>query len=205
LEQTIPARIDRSYWGDRLSGSNGSQLMAALRFLDLTDINGFPTVKLKQLVASRGTDRIEVLKRIVREAYIFLAQDSPDPQTATYAQLEEAFHDRFQLASDVSRKCIKFYVCLATAGGIKLSPFITGKTRSGYSGTSGKKNARKLLDKKMRTEIPQVAAFGVNGNTMDKLLIDKFPSLDPNWPDDLKSKWFSAFNELLKRTGNNSP
>ena len=36
---------------------------------------------------------------------------------------------------------------------------------------------------------------------MDKLLIDKFPTLDPNWPDELKSKWFSAFNELLKRTG----
>jgi hypothetical protein len=35
LQQHIPSRIDRSYWGDFLSGSNGIQLMAALRFLKL--------------------------------------------------------------------------------------------------------------------------------------------------------------------------
>jgi len=205
LQQTIPARIDRSYWGDRLSGSNGSQLVAALRFLDLIDFNGFPTTKLKQLVGSRGNERSEVVKRVVREAYAFLAQDAPDPQTATYAQLEEAFHDHFQLAGDVARKCIKFYICLATTGGVKLSPFVTGKTRNSHTGSTVKKSGRKSLDKKIRTEIPQVTAATVDGNTMDKLLIDKFPSLDPSWPDELKSKWFSAFNELLRRTTGASP
>ena len=110
LQQTIPARIDRSYWGNRFSGSNGSQLVAALRFLDLTDTNGFPTAKLKQLGVSKSGERAEVLKKIVREAYAFLAEEAPDPQTATYAQLEEAFHDHFQLAGDVARKCIKFYI-----------------------------------------------------------------------------------------------
>ena len=33
LQQHMPSRIDRSYWGELLSGSNGTQLMAALRFL----------------------------------------------------------------------------------------------------------------------------------------------------------------------------
>jgi hypothetical protein len=37
---------------------------------------------------------------------------------------------------------------------------------------------------------------------MDKLLLDKFPTFDPSWPDELKNKWFSAFDELLRRTGN---
>ena len=50
LQQQLPARIDRSYWGDMLSGSTGTQLMAALRFLDLIDENGRPTDRLKPLV-----------------------------------------------------------------------------------------------------------------------------------------------------------
>jgi hypothetical protein len=202
MEQTIPARIDRSYWGSRFSGSNGSQLTAALRFLDLIDTNGFPTMKLKQLVVNKGSEKTEILKRIVRESYAFLAQDAPDPQTATYAQLEEAFHDHFQLASDVARKCIKFYISLASAGGVKLSPFITGKTRSGAAVSSPKRANRKFPDKKYRTENPQCPKNNPDVYLMDKLLIDKFPNLDPGWPDDLKSQWFSAFNELLKRAGN---
>lgn len=202
LQQVMPARIDRSYWGSRLSGSNGSQIVAALRFLDLTDISGFPTTKLRQLVGSRGTERTGIIRGLVREAYSFLAQDAPDPQTATYAQLEESFRDHFQLASDVARKSIKFYICLATAGGVKLSPFVTNKTRNSHGGTS-KKSGRKQADKKPRTEIPQDTTANNSGKMLDKLLLEKFPSLDPNWPDDLKNKWFLAFNELLKRTGDN--
>jgi len=130
LQQAMPARIDRSYWGDRLSGSNGTQLVAALSSWTLR-CQRFSHVKLRQLTGSRGNERVEAVKTIVREAYRFLAEDAPDPQTATYAQLEEAFHDHFQLASDVARKCIKFYICLASAGGVKLSPFILDKTRTG--------------------------------------------------------------------------
>jgi len=204
LQQTIPARIDRSYWGSRLSGSNGGQIVAALRFLDLTDINGFPTLKLRQLVASRGSERAEVIRRIVREAYGFLAQDAPDPQTATYAQLEEAFRGHFQLAGDVARKCIKFYICLATAGDIKLSPFVTSKTRNSHGGSTSKKSGRKPADKKPRTEIPQDAPSNGNGNSMDKLLLEKFPNLDPDWSEELKCKWFAAYSELLRRTGDGS-
>ncbi|MCL2149997.1 MAG: DUF5343 domain-containing protein [Dehalococcoidia bacterium] len=204
LQQTIPARIDRSYWGTRLSGSNGSQIVAALRFLDLTDANGFPTAKLRQLVSSRDSERAEIVRKIVRDAYGFLAEDAPDPQTTTYAQLEEAFHDNFQLASDVARKCIKFYICLATAGDIKLSPFVVSKTRNGRGGGGASKKAgRKSADKKARTEIPQDIPTNGHGNMLDKLLLEKFPSLDPDWPDELKSKWFTAFNELLRRTGGN--
>ena len=49
LQMGIPARIDRSYWGDRYSGSSGTQLMTALRFLGLIDSHGTPTTRLRQL------------------------------------------------------------------------------------------------------------------------------------------------------------
>ena len=40
LQRGVPAVIDRSYWGDKFSGSTGTQLMSALRFLNLVDANG---------------------------------------------------------------------------------------------------------------------------------------------------------------------
>jgi hypothetical protein len=32
-----------------------------------------------------------------------------------------------------------------------------------------------------------------------ELLLSKFPSFDPTWPNDVQLKWFEAFDELLKR------
>lgn len=32
---------------------------------------------------------------------------------------------------------------------------------------------------------------------LDKLLLSKFPSFDPAWPDEVKIKWFDGFNELM--------
>jgi len=200
LQQTMPARIDRSYWGDRLSGSTGTQLVSALRFLDLIDNNGFPTVKLRQLVASKGSQRTELLKQVAHESYSFFFLSQVDSQAATYAQLEEAFHDNYQIASDVARKCIKFFIGLASDGGMKLSPFVTKKTRTNRTAGAVKKSAR-VQDKKTGTEILQPARLIPNGTGMDKLLIDKFPEFDPSWPDEVKLKWFTAFDELLKRTG----
>jgi hypothetical protein len=61
------------------------------------------------------------------------------------------------------------------------------------------------MDKNERTEIPQSLGQNLgqisNGNGLDKLLLDKFPGFDPAWPDEVKLKWFAAFDELLKRTG----
>lgn len=204
LQQTMPARIDRSYWGDRFSGSTGTQLVSALRFLDLIDVNGFPTVKLRQLVGSRGGQRGEILKQITHESYSFFFQSQVDPQTATYSQLEETFHDNYQIAGDVARKCIKFFIGLAGDSGMKVSPFVTKKTKNPHPTTALKKPV-KNLDKKYWTEIPQMPGQTIgqisNGNGLDKLLLDKFPGFDPAWPDEVKLKWFAAFDELLKRTG----
>jgi hypothetical protein len=30
-----------------------------------------------------------------------------------------------------------------------------------------------------------------------KELLSKFPALDPAWPDDVKAKWFEAFDRLM--------
>jgi hypothetical protein len=198
LQQGIPARIDRSYWGDRLSGSTGIQLLAALRFLGLVDANGIPTDRLKQLVSAKGDKRAELLREVTSEAFSFLLLSSFDLQTATYAQLQEVFHYTFQLTGDVSRKCIKFFIALASDAAIPLSPFITKHFRLAPTGTktvikrTSVRTNRNLIVPHQLEEIPGQTSW-------DKMLLAKFPTFDLTWSDEVKLKWFEAFDELLRR------
>jgi hypothetical protein len=197
-QQGIPARIDRSYWGDRFSGSTGIQLMAALRFLGLADANGMPTAQLKSLVSARGDRRAEMLKTITSSAFGNLLQGAFDPQTATYSQLQEAFHNYYQLSGDVSRKCIKFFVGLADDAGMPL-PFITKKLRGARSNAAGKLVTKKLGTRTTRNDpAPQNVESMPNRMSWDELLLTKFPTFDPNWNDEVKMKWFAAFDELQR-------
>ncbi len=199
LQQGVPARIDRSYWGERMSGSTGTQLVAALRFLGLIDGDASPTDRLKKLAILKGNARAEQLRLMTTEAFGFLS-GSVDTQTATYAQLEEAFHHTFQLTGDVSRKCIKFYVAIASDVGFPLSSFITKKVRSPRSGVATKAVTRR---KNTRTEqnfkVPQDGEIVPDSVSWDKLLLDKFPALDPTWNDELKLAWFKDFDKLLDK------
>jgi len=200
LQHRIPARIDRSYWGDRLSGSTGTQLMAALRFLGLTDAGGVPTERLRQLVLAKGSQRTELIREIAFDAFDFVLKGSFELQTATYAQLQEIFHDTFQLTSDVSRKCIKFFIALASDAEIPLSPFITRRMRVAHPGTGTKTVARRTSARTNRgLKIPQYGEQIPNRTSWDGMLLAKFPTFDPSWSDEVKLKWFQAFDELLKR------
>ena len=125
LQPGVPSRIDRSFWGERFSGSTGTQLITALRFLNLTDDGGAPTARLKQLVTARGSQRAEIVKAVTLENYAFIMQGGIDPKNATYAQFEEVLHANYDVAGDVARKCIKFFVGLAEDAEIPLSIFVT--------------------------------------------------------------------------------
>ena len=37
-----------------------------------------------------------------------------------------------------------------------------------------------------------------DANTWADLLLSKFPTFDPNWPDEVKLKWFDGFERLMK-------
>lgn len=198
LQQEIPARIDRSYWGERMSGSTGTQLVAALRFLGLIDTGAAPTDRLRKLALLRGASRSDHLKQITVESFAFLS-GKVDPQTATYAQLEEAFHHAYQLTSDVSRKCIKFYVAIASESGITFSTFITKRLRTNRTGTG-----IKGVTKRKNTRTENILKIPHDGETIpdsipwDKLLLQKFPNLDPAWNDEVKLHWFKDFEELIR-------
>jgi hypothetical protein len=200
LQQRMPSRIDRSYWGELLSGSNGTQLMAALRFLYLIDINGKPMEILKRLVEVRGEQRSKILHDVCDDAYGFVLKSSLDLESATYSQLVEVFHNTFQLTDDVSRKCVKFFIAMAHDAGLKISPFITRRTRSARTNTGTKVSSRKTEIRTGRNlTIPQEKDEIPNTNSWHGMLLSKFPNFDPSWPDEIKMKWFSAFDEMLKK------
>jgi hypothetical protein len=215
LQQRMPARIDRSYWGDILSGSTGTQLMAALRFLDLVDETGRPTDRLKPLVTSRGEQRNNILREIALTSFDFVLEGELDPQNATYSQLEEIFSEKYQLTGQLSRKCLKFFIELSNNAGITLSPFITKRFRSGYSATNSKlitkktAGGTKVITKSTNVRMGRNVTIQNNTedtgtiSSWDKMLLTKFPTFDPNWSDDVKLKWFTAFDELMRRILNN--
>lgn len=203
LQQQIPSRIDRSYWGETLSGSTGTQLIAALHFLNLIDNGGKPANRLRVLASAKGDQQTELLRELASEAYSFVLHSSLDPENATYAQLEEAFHSAFQLTPDVCRKCIKFFVSLASDARIPLSPFMTKRFRwtQAGTGTAGVKNVLKKSRNRasQNTIIPHDLSKIPEDSPWSTMLLAKFPTFDPNWSDEVKLKWFSAFDELLRR------
>ena len=201
LQQGMPARIDRSYWGDRYSGSSGTQLMTALRFLSLVDNDGIPTTRMRQLVSAKGGQRSEILRQIAYSAYDFISARSLDPQIATYAQLEEAFYNIYQVTGDVCRKCIKFFISLENDAGVALSPFIMKKSRTARSGAGRKKSGTNKTDAGTnRNSAISVAGSPIPGQTnWYEMVLAKFPAFDPAWSEDVKLKWFEAFDTLLKR------
>jgi len=203
LQQGIPGRIDRSYWSDRLSGSSGTQLMSAMRFLGLIDASSKPTGRLRQLVSVKGAQRKEVLKQMTSEAFGFLLQGSLDSQTATYAQFEDIFHNTFELTDSVCRKCVKFFIALASDAEIPLSPFVLKRVRLVQTDTGtklaikrrGTKGKRNLMIPQNLEEIPTEVSW-------DKMLLGKFPTFDPSWSDEVKLGWLGAFDGLKFPTFN---
>ena len=142
LQQRMPSRIDRSYWGDILSGSTGTQLMAARAFLTWWMPTVSPWSALRRSSSARGDQRTQLLHEIASEAFDFVLKSSLDLESATYSQLQEVFHNTFQLTDDVSRKCVKFFIAMANDAGMTISPFITKRTRSTHP-AAGTKAYRK--------------------------------------------------------------
>jgi hypothetical protein len=126
--------------------------------------------------------------------------NSFEPEKATYAQLEEVFNEIYQVDRDVARKCIKFFIELSNDSGIPLSPFITKKSKNSRSSQIQEKIPKRNGTRTNQNVIvPQTLELIPHQQSWKELLLTKFPSFDPTWPNDVQVKWFEAFDELLKR------
>jgi hypothetical protein len=201
LQKNLPDRIDRSYLDELHSGSTSTQIMSALRYLNLADNMNKPTHHLKLLIASAAEERVKRLKDIANNSYSFILNNGTvDLKTSTYAQLEELFHDNSGVDGDVRRKCIKFFTSLCHDAEILLSPHVTNRVRMSRNSQPSRISIRKTSSKIVKTlEVPQeVVKVPEHMELLNKLL-DKFPDYETEWTESQKTKWLEGFVQFIQR------
>src|SRR5258708_3411612 len=122
-ETHLPLQIDKSLMRTA-SGSQQSSMLASLRFLRLIDEDGKPTELMKQLVEASDQARPPLLKKMVESSYTFLFGSDQFPlDKASGQQVVEKFRDQELTGSTVS-KAIAFFLAIAKAADIKVSPHV---------------------------------------------------------------------------------
>jgi hypothetical protein len=192
LKQGIPARIDRSVMAS-MSGALQSQLTTALRYLGLIKATGQPTDMLANIVNSEGPERTKALKTMLFQSYSFLFADF-QISTATPRMLEEKFAEAGASGGTLD-KCMLFFIAAAKDAELELSPHL--KVQRGARTTRPRGRIRPS------DSTTNADPLTLNGSdsmemTWEQMLLSKFPSFDPSWPDEVKSKWFDGFHRLMR-------
>lgn len=193
LKQGIPARIDRSVMSS-YSGALQSQLATALRYLGLTTETGHPTVALTAIVNSEGAQRAAALGSVLTKCYPFLFE-SFDLKSATPRMMEEQFAEQGASGGTLD-KCMLFFLAAAKDAGIELSPHM--KVQRGPRTTRSRTRNGRTIEMPTSADDSQMESSG-GELSWAQMLLSKFPSFDPGWPDDVKAKWFDAFDKLMKQ------
>jgi hypothetical protein len=189
LSKRIPSRIDRSVMSS-LSGSNQSQLMAALRYLELISGTGQPTERLSKLLDSSSETSQAAMRDLLVSSYPFLFKTF-DLKKATFDELSERFVSA-GASGDTVRKCIAFFLAAAKYAGLQISPFVTSRRRLRV-----RVGPRKPSEA-ATTGRPQGAIRSNEAKTWREMALLKFPEFDPSWPIEIKTQWFDAFCRLMK-------
>jgi hypothetical protein len=205
LKAGVPSHVDKSVIRN-LSGGVQSQLLNALRYLGLIDERNRTQESLTRLASSEGPEREHILAEILQSSYPFLFDDTFDLGSATAMQ----YYDRFRDAGangETIRKCAVFVVAAAKDAGLKVSPYIdrSASTRTDQpkpirprTQQSAQKNGRGRSVRVSPTPSPaSISAVEATSLSWEQMLLSKFPSFDPTWPDDVKAKWFDAFDRLM--------
>jgi len=196
LRKGVPNRVDRSAMPS-FSGSNQSQILATLRYLELISPKGIPTEKLSRLVESQGGNFRKNLRELLVKSYPFLFQGF-DLRRATIDELTERFEGA-GATGDTIRKCISFFLAAAKHAELEVSPFMLRRRQTRRPNNAAR--ARK-------TEDMGAPDSGPNSRSWQEVVLAKLPEFDPTWSPEVKSKWFDAFDRLTKwmesvsKTGN---
>jgi len=197
----MPARIDRSVWGQRVSGSTGIQLMTALRVLDLIDDDERPTEDLEHLAGLEGDERKAALGTLLRRHYMPVFD--LDLTRATKAQFREAFR-RFGAKAGVLAKCEAFFIQAAQDAGVELSPYVLAGRHVSRRSSSGPSRARQQPAERPTAQAAPAAAAGpapTPGTSIAEMVLNKYPDFDPTWDAATQQKWFDGMTKLMESLG----
>ena len=204
LEEGIPGRIDKTVWGPRFSGSSGTQLMTALKVLELVDSEAHPDDKLDRLVHAEGEERRTLLRNILEGFYTPVFE--LDLSRASKGQFRDAFR-RFGTKEGVLTKCEAFFIRAAQAAGIKLSQRILagrhGAGRLRNSGTSVRSRAvaaqpvNTVKTERVVDVDPASQELSTQLELADRILA-KYPDFDPAWDPSVQTKWLEGMTRLYE-------
>lgn len=219
LQDGIPARIDRSVWGSRFSGSSGTQLMTALKVLQLVDAEGHPQPVLEELVFAEGERRRRLLRGLLEDYYkpvfrLNLAR-------ATRNQFHEAFRS-FGAREGVLTKCEAFFIRAAQDAGIQLSQYIlagrhqgrrrqsAGRGRGTAPATAQPPTATPATSAEPAAEAAPTFPPGTGAAIAEssprlaaklnvaEMILSKYPDFDPAWPSEVQAKWLDGMTKLYE-------
>ena len=191
LSEGMPNRIDRSVWLNKFSGSNGTQIMTAIKFFNLIDKDGAPNDDFKNLV-SRDLDlQKKIFRKLLYKYYspIF----NLDLTSATKAQLRESFRS-FGTKEGVIVKCESFFIQAAKYSNIMLSSHILARR---HNTNISEKTKSKLTKSQTDIVIENNKNLETNIN-LARMILDKYPDFDPNWNDDVKKSWIDSLTKLYE-------
>jgi hypothetical protein len=200
----VPPRMDKSVL-KRFSGGVGAQLIMGAKSLGLLIDDNQPTPLLEKLVATFNTPAFKpVLVQALDAGFPFLR--GLDLKTATPSMFAEAFKNGTSAKEDVLKKCRRFYLNAAQHVGLELGPRLSGIARGDAStaATTPKRQPSPKAETKRKPREQKVdVSLGRDPPRPDLTaqLLEKFPTFDPAWSDDLKAKWFEGFDQLMARSG----
>ena len=201
LREGIPARIDRSVWGQRMSGSTGIQLMTSLRVLELVDDDGRPTEDLEHLTGLDGDERRAALSTLLRLHY--RAVFELDLSRATRAQFREAFRS-FGAKEGVLAKCEAFFIQAAQDAGVELSSYVLAGRHVARRSSSGPSRGRQQISERLVVQptLPSpVNPIRPPAVSIAEMVLNKYPDFDPNWNAATQQKWFDGMTKLMESIG----
>lgn len=193
LREGIPQQIDRSFWGSRLSGAYGSQVVAALRFFGLLDRDNRPQPPLEELVNADAEGRAKLLAALLRKHYpeVFTLGLS----NATAKQLRDEF-SKYPVDNSTVGKAVAFFLGAAKYANVPLSSFITKRAAP----TQGARKTTKRRtppepDQKRDDHREQIDAT-LAGRPLLAVVMKQLPEKNA-WTQADRDRWLELFKQAL--------
>ncbi len=193
----MPSQFDRSWWGQKFSGSGGAQLMAGLRFLGLL-AGDAPTDKLEELARATSQARAPLLAALLRDAY------GPDLVDGLTRMTPKMLSDRIAelgTTDATHRKAIAFFVNavkgaqLSVPGAIakqaRNRPAVSGRRRNN---PPTRRNEPEHHDTP-KVETPAAPPSGIHP-ALAPFLSD-LAKIGPTWDDETYQRWKGTFDRVL--------
>lgn len=197
LKKSVPNRIDRSVLADK-SGTIQTYMLAALKYFDLINDEGYPAESLKELVGADEEEYKLKLKSIIEENYSTVFSNDFNLTNATQGELDERF-GLLGLDGSTKRKAVSFFMAIAKEAGINMSPHFRQTRKRGPS----TKPRKPRVKGKTKNQSNGESGVDTNGSLAKNNLIlagyfDALPDPGTAWSQDKREAWLEglkgAFN-----------